>query len=300
MEIVPVQAKHVEQLLAIYLAQVAHAPHCRLQPDLDQFAKDLLTPDWQPTRLQPAPSQTQTFVAEASGQALGCATLVTYSDGGKEQQAITGLFFSEPAVGNALIQTCEEAATTDALKAFPNTHGNTLIQAYNGGWDGLSDQISGTANLLTQAGYTPYFRELHLYRSLNRSQLTWLAATSSVAGVRMVIPEVPPEYRGAVPVQAMVGDQEIGICSWSTLSLLTGEPMAGQIGYIWWLHVDRTYRRHGIAHALMTTAFEQLLNAGCTDCWLTTTADNWAAQAFYYRLGFRVVDTSVSFRKKLH
>lgn len=93
--------------------------------------------------------------------------------------------------------------------------------------------------------------------------------------------------------------REVAVCSYSALTLLTADPAAAQIGYIWWLHVDEAYRRRGIARQLMGNAIEALTERGCTDCWLTTTADNWPAQALYYELGFAVVDASVSFQKSL-
>jgi ribosomal protein S18 acetylase RimI-like enzyme len=98
-------------------------------------------------------------------------------------------------------------------------------------------------------------------------------------------------------MQAMDGNTEVGICSYSTLTPPTDEPAAGRTGYIWWLHVNETHRRRGIARALMAAVMDQLAAQGCTACWLTTAADNWAAQSLYYALRFDVVDGSVSFRK---
>ena len=100
-------------------------------------------------------------------------------------------------------------------------------------------------------------------------------------------------------MRALDGNTEVGVCSYSTLTFLTDEPAAGRTGYIWWLHVNETHRRRGIARALMAAATDQLAAQGCTTCWLTTAADNWAAQSLYYALGFDVVDGSVSFRKSL-
>jgi ribosomal protein S18 acetylase RimI-like enzyme len=297
MDVVPVRSEHVDQLLAIYLAQVASAPHCCLVPGRARFRSDLLGLGTQAPRLHPAPQQAQVFVAEESGAARGFAALATYHDwDDDERQAITGLFFAHEAAGHALIRACEARATSDELDAFPNSHGNTLIQAYNAGWDGLSDRIPGVAQVLAQHGYVPHERELHLAKQLPHVQC---APPLLPPAMTMRVPEAPAGYREALLVQVLDGESVVGACSYSTLALLTGEPAASRTGYVDWLHVNEGYRRRGIARALMAAAMDGLAAQGCEACWLTTAADNWAAQSLYLTLGFSVVDCSVSFRKTL-
>lgn len=297
MDIVSVRPEHTDQLRAIYLAQVGQAPHCCLAPDRARFRDDLLGLNQQPTRLSPGPKQSHLFVAEASETAHGFATLTTYHDWEEEEhQAITGLFFANEAAGHALIRACEAQASGEELGAFPNTHGNTLVQAYNAGFDGLSEYIPGVARALTQHGYVPYNRELHLSTQLKPTQ----GETGSLpAAISVIVPEVPAGYLGARLVQALDEDTAVGVCSYSTLALLTQEPAGKRTGYIWSLYINEAYRRRGIGRALMAVAMDQLVMQGCTACWLTTEADNWAAQSLYWALGFDVVDCSVSFRKTL-
>jgi ribosomal protein S18 acetylase RimI-like enzyme len=297
MDIVPVRSEHVDQLLAIYLAQVAGAPHCCLAPGRARFRNDLLGLTIQPTRLHPAPQQSHVFVAEESGTAHGLAALTTYHDWDDgEHQAITGLFFAHESAGHALVRACEAHATSGELDAFPNSHGNTLIQAYNAGWDGLSDRIPGVAQVLAQHGYVPYERELHLAKQLPHVQCAPRLLSPAIA---IRVPGAPAGYREALLAQALDGESVVGACSCSTLALLTDEPAASRTGYIEWLHVNEGYRRRGIARALMAAAMDGLVAQGCEACWLTTAADNWAAQSLYLTLGFSVVDCSASFRKAL-
>lgn len=295
MDVVPVRPEHAEQLRAIYLAQVAHAPHSSLLPNPARFRDELmgsreksLHPTWKP-------KESHVLVAETSGAAHGFAALVKYDDHrGTEHQAISGLFFANEAAGDALIRACESQATADELNAFPSVHGNTLIQTYNAGWDGLSDRIPNVARLLVKHGYAPYVRELHLTAQLQQSQ----SKTAQLPqGISLNVPDEPEGNLGARLIQVMDGETEIGVCSYSSLTLLTDDPMAKRTGYIWWLYVDEAYRRRGLARALMLAAREQLVMQGCTDWWLTTSVDNWPAQSLYYELGFDVVDCSVSFRK---
>jgi ribosomal protein S18 acetylase RimI-like enzyme len=242
-------------------------------------------------------------VAEEAGTVQGFATLITYDpnepnyNGSElEQQAITGLFMANEAAGDALIQACEVQATTIELGAFPATHGNTPLHTYNAGWDGLSDRVPNVAHLLTKHGYTPYFRELNLVAPL---PLDPRATRTHPSEIVVTAKDAPADSLGVPAVRVMDGENQAGICSYSTLALLSSVPAASRAGYIWELYVEEAYRRRGIARALMVTAMNQLVALGCTACWLTTTANNWNAQSLYYSLDFEVVDSSVSFRKRI-
>jgi len=293
-DVVPLRPDHAEPLWTIYLDHVASAPHSRFLPDLARFCDELLGRITRPISLFDVPRQSQTFVAEVAGVVQGFVTLVTYPDGDAgDHQAITSLFFTTEAAGDALIRTCEAQATADELRAFPAAHGNTPIHSYNVGWDGLSDRVPRVARRLTKHGFVPYFRELHLIAHLQPSQPI---TGSSPAGLSITF-EGPTEANGELLVRAMDGEKKVGVCSYSTLASVTAAPEASRIGYIWWMHVNEEYRRRGIARTLMLAAREQMVKQGCNACWLTTTADNWRAQSLYYSLDFDMVDCSVSFRK---
>ncbi|MEZ4867067.1 MAG: N-acetyltransferase [Caldilineaceae bacterium] len=298
MEIVALRPEHVEQLLALYLAQVERAPHCALVPTMTHFSNDLLGSLPEQARLYPIPTQVQLLVAEAAGGVCGFAALTCYkNDENEEQQAITGLFVANEAAGDALIQACEAQATDDKLYAFPNTHGNTLVQSYNAGWDGLSDRIPNVAQLLSRHRYRTYCRELHLTSQISATQRTPQLLPPAIS---LTYTANPADHHGVRLVRALDGETETGVCAYRTLTLLTDVPTASKTGYIEWLYVSGAYRRWGIARALMTTAMATLASEGCTECWLTTAADNWKAQALYYTLGFAVVDCSVSFQKRFN
>lgn len=298
MVVVPVHPDHVGPLHAIYLEATARAPHCRFAPDLTQFRNELL--GLTPRLRQQVPQQSDVLVAEASGSVEGFATLTTWrddDDGDAIKQAITGLFIANEAAADALIAACEARATDTILRAFPSTHGNTLIQNYNVGWDGLSSYVRHVTRPLSQHGYVPYTREMHLVAPLDPALLgtSSLASPLTLDGPR----QQSDTYAWSQMVRAMDGETRTGICSFSDLSVVTEQVGARHAGYIWGLFVNDAYRRRGIARALLVAAMQHLTEQGCTECWLTTTADNWAAQPLYYSVGFEVVDCSVSFRKTL-
>lgn len=295
MKIVPVRADHIDSLWELYRAQVANVPHCSLLPERARFGEELLGVTTGRQSLYRPPQQATVLVAEDAGTAQGVATLATYLDDDDcPQQAITGLFFANPVAGGQLVQACEAQAHGWPLLAFPSSHGNTIIQSYNAGWDGLSDRIPQVAHLLAQCGYQPYMRELHLSKLLSQPLKTPVTLSASL---RLTLPKAQIHYPGAMLVRVMDGENAAGICSYNTLQPLTNHRDGHKVGYIGWLHVEDAYRRRGIAQALMTDVLARLTTQGCEQCWLTTAADNWPAQTLYLALGFAVVDCSASFRK---
>ncbi len=290
MDIAPIGPKHVERLWEIYRSQVAHVPHCRFMPDPAAFRDDVLM---LAPRLRTEGQHFDVLVAEANGTCEGFATLTTYEDDGEQHPALTGLFVATEAAAHALVEVCEDRASADRLLAFPPTHGNTIVQTYNVGWDALSSYVPGVAGVLAQHGFTPFTRELSMVAPLTaRLDVNWSLPLTLDGPQQQSAP-----YAWSQIVRVMDGDNRVGYCSFSDLSPVTNAPGANQTGYIWGLGVNDSYRRRGIARALVLAAMKQLQKQGCTECWLTTTADNWAAQPLYYALGFEVVDCSVSFQK---
>lgn len=301
MEVVPVSQEHVDELFTIYSRLVAQAPHSRFAGDRARFRDEVLGLETPSSTIFASPQSTQTFVALASGRARGFATLVSYrqySGDGKDSkvvQAITGLFVDGEEAGSALIRTCEAQATTPELYAFPPTHGYTPMRTYDAAWDGLSDRVPQVARLLAKHGYTPYARELILIAPLVRERYS----ASFPPGITLEMQGWPDGRSEGRRLHPMDGEKEAGVCEIFTLAAISDDPAAKQVGYVFWLHVEEAYRRRGIGRALMAAAMDEMVAQGCTECWLTTGADNWNAQALYYSLGFDVVDCAVSFRKQL-
>ena len=111
--------EHIEQLYAIYLAQVSYAPHCRFTPDQARFRDELLGLA-APANMFPTPRQSHVFVAEVSGVAHGFARLTTYQAWDKvEHQAIAGLFFAHESAGHALIRNLRGACDQRRTPGVP-------------------------------------------------------------------------------------------------------------------------------------------------------------------------------------
>jgi ribosomal protein S18 acetylase RimI-like enzyme len=283
-QIVQPQPAHSSALHEIYLSATSAAPHCRFAPDVVRFGACLLGP-----RTVPA----QIFVAEEHGAPQGFAALgrVKNETDDTEYDAITALFFTRAAVGQALLAACEAQASSGDVLAFPASHGQCPITGYNGGWDGLPDRIPAVAQLLARNGYAPYYRELNLSCDFARAAPEPGAVPPSID-----LHETGDKHGQYFLLRARAGEREVGECHYIRLAHVLG-PIAARTGYIWWLHIEPDSRRRGIGRALMVKALDHLRRLGCDACWLTTRADNWAAQPLYLALGFEVLDCSASYRK---
>ncbi|MEN9935171.1 MAG: Acetyltransferase family [Chloroflexota bacterium] len=290
-DIVEPRSDHAEQLYRLYRDTMEGVPHSRFVPSLARFRDELLGLVPTPS-LFTLPRERRLLVAEETGAARGFACLTDYKNwDGNAHRAITALYFDTEQVGGALLAACEAAAGPGDLQAFPPEHANGPIPECNAAWDGLSDRLPHVARLLVRAGYRPLCRELHLTCDLRR-----FPPESTPVPAGIVIRDAS-EHRPSLVLQAVDGEQQAGDCYFSTLAPIYEDPRAGRIGYIWGLGVEEVYRRRGIARALMGGALARLVAEGCEACWLTTGADNWAAQPLYQSLGFEVVDSSTCFGK---
>ena len=285
MQVVPLRPEHVRALYEVYRQVTADAAHCRFYPSAGHFGHALMNPAREGTRI---------MVAEDGGAAVGFGAIVdaAVAHDGVMEAEITALFVPHEEPGQALLDAClSQAQGAGRVVAFPPEHGHCPIPAYNAGWDALSDRLGVVARVLAWNGFTPYYRELLLECAGRRFPPAPAPAPADVAIVERSQPD------GQLVLAAMAGDQEIGICMYSTLAHLSDHPEAGQWGYVMWLHVAEPVRRRGIARHLTARALAHLRELGCHGCWLTTGADNWPAQPLYFALGFEIVDASASFRK---
>jgi ribosomal protein S18 acetylase RimI-like enzyme len=279
-DVTTLRPDHISDIYALYRSQTDRLPHCLTSSEA-RFAADLARPE-----------AGQILVAEAGGRALGFAALHQVTDDqDTEADSVTALFFADDDAGQALLEACVRRARPGPLLAFAQAHGHGPVQAYNGGWDGLSDRLAAQARLLVRSGLMPYYRELLLSCDL----AVHVQLPPSVEGM---------ELRGDIGEggnllqRAWIGDQRVGLCIYSTVQGASDDPRGARIGYIHWLWTDESLRRRGVARALLLHAMADLRARGCEMCWLGTGADNWAAQPLYLALGFAIVDGTVSFIRR--
>lgn len=271
--------EHIPALYELYRAQTDGLPHC-LTPSAGRFAADLTRPE-----------AGQLLVAEAGGRAQGFAALRQVTDDRDvEADAVTALFFADDAAGAALLEECIRRARPGPLLAFAQSHGQSPVQAYNVGWDGLSDRLAAQARLLARHGFAPYYRELLLACDLAAD----IPAPSDTAGLAL---RDDIGEGGNFLQRAWLGEERVGLCIYATAAGATDDPRGAQVGYVHWLWADERVRRRGVARALMLRALAHLRSLGCEACWLGTGADNWPAQPLYLSLGFAVVDGTASFAR---
>jgi ribosomal protein S18 acetylase RimI-like enzyme len=288
-------------LYAIYRRVTAEVPHCRLWPSDAGFATGLATPPI---------AGTEVFVAETGGAARGFAALasVRMRCGGQAAEAgeasavdsvdrweITACFAADEAAEYALIGACVERARALGARevaAFPQEHGHSPVRAYNADWCGLSDRLRSLSRVLVRNGFAPVYRELHLACEGRHFPPTMTPAPPEIA----VVAGKPEGSQQEVALRAMRGGEQVGVCVYGTLTHVTDDPAAQRWGYAHWLHVGPGLRRRGVARHLLTRALAEMAAQGWAGCWLTTGADNWAAQPLYLSLGFEIVDASACYK----
>lgn len=304
MRVVPLREAHLPALHEVYVRLTRDVPHCRFQPSLAHFSKSLL---------RPAKGNTRIGVAEDdAGTAIGFSALLPPAPTGPSADAavkppeaeLTALFAEDEGALRALLESAIGAARdmgARRLAAFPQEHEHCPIRSYMAGWCGLSDRLPAVARTLSTAGFSPFYRELHLSMSPDRF---------SPPSVPVYVTPPPPDvelrpgrdkYQRPV-LRALDGQTQIGVCAYARVGAwgsATDHPDAARCGFIWWLHTDPAHRRRGIARALLTHALATLANQGCTECWITTGADNWPAQPLYLSLGFEIVDSSACYARDL-
>ena len=272
--------RHVDELYHQYTRLTAGVPHCL--PIGEAFFGEQLVRQREATVL---------VAEDSAGAALGFAAYTAVSDDQENTgDAVTALFFDNRSVGSALLQECARRSQHLTL-AFPASHGMSPIRAYNAGWNGLSDRLAHVGHVLALAGFTPYYRELSMIGDLDAIEHTPV----DVPGIDI---QFFVEEDGSFRQQAIDGEQKSGVCSYYLLARYTDDPRATRIGYIDGLWVPERARRRGIGRALMLHALAHVRALGCTECWLTTGADNWPAQPLYLALGFAFVDCSASFKRR--
>jgi ribosomal protein S18 acetylase RimI-like enzyme len=275
--ITTLHTNHIPALYQLYCATVAGLPHTFL-PSETSFGTALL-----------GYTKGSIIVAE-DGIAQGLAVLTHVTDDqDTEADAIVALLATDAQIAASLISDCLGRANSACVLAYPQTHGECPIPGYNAGWDGLSEQLPATAAWLQDAGFTPYYRELLMACDL---ELLPAVEAQTLAGIRI---EAGISSQGSLMQRAWIDEERIGLCFYETLAAYRDDtPQATQIGYVHWLWTEERYRQRGVARELMQHALAQLIELGCTTCWLGTGSENLPAQALYRSFGFGVVDTTIS------
>jgi ribosomal protein S18 acetylase RimI-like enzyme len=290
MQIVALEAAHIDAVVALYQRSTRSVPHCRFA-----LGQQVLTAALRRARPEHAPL----LVAMEAGVPQGFAALGDHGKtiDGRRTAVVTALFVDQAGAGHLLLDAITawaRARGVQRLIAFPPTHFQCPLPGYNGGWDGLSDRVGLVAQLLARHGFTPFHRELHMECAGAWYPPDPASPQPGISVVRRI------EARGQAVAAALSMGREVGTTVYSLMTRISDDQGAAQWGYIWNLEVVEAMRRQGIGCYLMNYALADLRARECRGCWLTTEATNWPAQALYLALGFAVVDSSTCFRKDLH
>ena len=166
---------------------------------------------------------------------------------------------------------------------------------YNGGWSGLSERLPHLATLLSQFGFRIRYREFCLFKS----SLADLPAPGAIPESLTLSHETRDRCRQSLKLYDCGGRDRgsfAGACHYSSMYPRRGaHPDARSRGYIDGLAVPENYQGRGLGRLLLLHTLHRIRAMDCESVSLTTAADNLRAQNLYYSLGFRLVDSCLSF-----
>lgn len=211
-----------------------------------------------------------------------------------------GLIFG-PFVGPEHADAGERlvAAATRLLRDRLNGSGNLFafdpIESvgapyYNGGWSGLSERRPHVVTLYARTGFRLRYRELCLIRPT----LSGIPSAAPPPARLTLSLETRDRHRHSVKLY----DRGVyaGACHYSRMHPRRAcAPDAMARGYIDGLGVPEDYQGRGLGRLLLLHGLHRLRELGCDSASLTTSADNFRAQNLYFSLGFKVVDSCVTF-----
>jgi ribosomal protein S18 acetylase RimI-like enzyme len=289
MNVLPLSPSHLPELYSIYRTVTARAAHSRFVPSFERFSHALSEPKYNATKL---------FVAEDQGKALGFAAYEPRSatENGLARASITALFSEHEDAAQALLSellTMANQFQVQQLEAFPAHHFHCPVPGHNAGWDALSDTMPMIARVLARNGFMPTYRELLMICDFKRFPPSDGEVPEGLS-LRKRVPTM-----GGWELLPHIGQQRVGSVTYGTLAQLVDHEEANQVGYLWGISVIQPMRRRGIARYLTRRVMTHFYELGCSECWLSTGAQNFTAQPLYLSLGFEVADATVSFQRLL-
>ncbi len=105
--------------------------------------------------------------------------------------------------------------------------------------------------------------------------------------------------RPGLMVQALDGDEQIGICLCRSAADCVPGGAAEEMGFIKWLGVNEAWRGRQLGAHLLARAIAELHRLGYPRAIISTSWTNYRAQAFYSHFGARVIDWTFWYHKPL-
>lgn len=195
-------------------------------------------------------------------------------------------FFPEdrPDIGGSLLETGVNRLFEKGCETISAFHWATGYPFYQCGHGALHDGFSTHLKLLTDCGFVPKSLVM-MSRDVTSADLkiTTGFKVREVKGKSM-----GPGPGNVVSVQALVGDQQIGLCQyihWQEFSERTGIATY----YIVSLGIEEQYRRKGIGKGLVQRVIKNIVQAGGQQVYINVAENNTPAKSLYAQLDFKPV-----------
>lgn len=173
------------------------------------------------------------------------------------------------------------AALVDAVREWsagaPTVVGGSGGLRFHNGGDGALAESTGLAPALIARGLWLTTRELVLQGPVEPAMRAMGPASVEAAD-------------DAGSSRATVDGRVVGECWIDRASEFSAHPDAAAHAFVQWIGTEGEWRGRGIARQLWAFTCRRLHAGGVRRISLSTPCANFAAQAFYYRVGLRVVD----------
>ncbi|MFB3881674.1 MAG: GNAT family N-acetyltransferase [Armatimonadota bacterium] len=198
------------------------------------------------------------------------------------------------AVGQRLLQHAEEWAREHGRSEIHAFNAEYRYRFYHFWYAHLSEHIGHVQGLLGMNGYRTYNGEIYF---------VWRDYQPPAAARPGLEFELDFNWQDGplgtrLSLGAMQGSRQIGVCNMDH-GVASPAPDASDWCYCDWLWVTDKLQGHRLGRFLLVTALDEMRKRGCKHATISTNVQNYRAALFYSNLGYRFVDATYAWSKKL-
>ncbi|UCC67192.1 MAG: GNAT family N-acetyltransferase [Armatimonadota bacterium] len=202
----------------------------------------------------------------------------------------------ERPVGAALLQAAEQWARERERTAVVAEYGGYMYPFYLLPLGNISEQISHVPPLFGMAGYeVPECEVFFEWRDFQPPEVS-----APDADVELLCKKPQAHASGLkVSVAAVQGEEQVGEFSMLSLREDRWRPQLADWCTAGLLCVADRLQGRGIGKCLVARGLTEMRKAGLRHAMISTDWNNWRAYLFYTNFGFRFLDRTFGFRKRL-
>ena len=307
MKIIYLEPANIGDLSSVYNQQIADIPYCYpISPE--EFEIGFRYKKYEDETYSNIHSEA-IIIGEVNGEILGFADVVIAEieeDGKIRNEGVIRFLTYQPGyrhIGQAILDEAEkyllnlDKYNINQISAFRiSYHNDYCYRFYHFGFGLVSDMKWHIAALLLMNGYKIEGGEVFL------DWLDYEVSMPQIPDKKVEIKVTQKPGRGILPgldVQALDNGSEIGVCNSLSAGQYCQAKEAQNCVFIKWLGVEEPEHRKGWGRYLLQRNLWEMRKIGYKNTIISTNIKNYRAQLFYTNYGYKIVDTTYQFIKKL-